>query len=456
MLADSFETFVESLQLKNEDDIDIKYRGITKRLNMSYYADNKSEEDHAYKVGSLGRQTAINGISDMDMLFVLPDCKYKQYNNYSGNGQSALLQDVKKELKKKYTNEKIKVRGDGQVVVIKFSNYMVEVCPAFENSDGSYKYPDSNNGGVWRRTDPLVEMGESDYMISCTNYHFQYICQMIRAWKNNMGFKMGGLLIDTLVYKFFNKYPDYMTVTYDDYFLLFKDLFAYLKGQSKEKKYWQAMGSRQPVYDKSKAFIDNAQKAHDKLKDLSEESEEVYQELRAIFGTSFPIPQLQKSAAEMNSLTESYSRSANSTEQFIEDLFPIDIKYSLKIECSVEADGFREGSLRSFISRKMSLGLAKSLKFYIEDNEIEDKLVRELSDENFDIYWKVRNKGIEAIKRDCIRGQITRGTYQKTESTSFAGGHFVECYIVYNGICVAKDRIEVPIRATASHPGVHR
>lgn len=187
-----------SLQLDNTEDIETKFKNITKRLNTSYY-NNNSEEEHGYMVGSVGRQTAIKGVSDLDMLFVLPDELYSQYNGDDWNGQKELLKAVKKELQKRYPNSEL--RGDGQVVVITFTNYVVEVCPAFEESDGSYTYPDANNGGSGR-TDPLVEIGESEYMIEHTNNHFKYVCQMVRAWKNHMGFKMGGLLADTLVHKF--------------------------------------------------------------------------------------------------------------------------------------------------------------------------------------------------------------------------------------------------------------
>jgi hypothetical protein len=31
------------------------------------------------------------------------------------------------------------------------------------------------------------------------------------------------------------------------------------------------------------------------------------------------------------------------------------------------------------------------------------------------------------------------------EHTSFYGPHYVECYLIKNGVCVAKDRIDVPI-----------
>ncbi|HHT7224992.1 TPA: nucleotide-binding domain-containing protein [Bacillus cereus] len=436
MLAESFEKFVNSLQLDNLEDIDTKFRTITKRLNMSYYDGSTSDEEHGYKVGSLGRKTAINGVSDMDMLFVLPKSKFKQYDEYKGNGQSALLQDVKAQIRKRYPNESIIVRGDGQVVVLTFSNYEVEICPAFENSDGSYKYPDSNNGGTWKRTDPMVEIGESEYMIDYTNRHFMYICQMVRAWKNNIGFKMGGLLIDTLIHKFFKKYPTYATATFEDYLALFKDLFLYLKGQSKEQKYWQSLGSKQHVYDKSKAFIDKAERAYNNIKDLTEESEGLYEKLQEIFGIKFPAPEVVHKAE-----FSSYALRGDN-EQFIEEMFQVDIKYTLKLECDVKANGFREGSLRKFIREKIPLLHKRQLKFYIDMNEVEDRGIK------YSIYWKVRNRGPEAAAKKMQRGEIIKGTFQKVEPTSFNGPHYVECYIVSNGICVAKDRINVPIFQT--------
>lgn len=67
--------------------------------------------------------------------------------------------------------------------------------------------------------------------------------------------------------------------------------------------------------------------------------------------------------------------------------------------------------------------------------------------EPYDIYWKVLNRGEEAKRRDCIRGQIFKdeGYKQRKEKTDFYGDHIVECYCVKNGVVVAKDRIHVPI-----------
>ena len=60
-------------------------------------------------------------------------------------------------------------------------------------------------------------------------------------------------------------------------------------------------------------------------------------------------------------------------------------------------------------------------------------------------YWKVRNIGDEAQKRNMERGEIRRGGKVWEESTTFSGEHYVECYAVYQNIVIARDKIAVPI-----------
>ncbi|MDG0811114.1 SMODS domain-containing nucleotidyltransferase [Cohnella rhizosphaerae] len=268
------------------------------------------------------------------------------------------LKRSKKELQKRYPNTEL--RGDGQVVVITFNNYEVELCPAFEESDGSFTYPDSNNGGKWKRTDSLVEMGESEYMIDHTSQHFKYVCQIVRAWKNHIGFKMGGLLIDTLVHKFFKKYPDYYNATFDDYLVLLKDLFYYLKGLNKDQKYWFALGSNQRVYNKGGKFVNKADDAYALLKDLDKDSEGVSEKLQEIFGKSFPIPESITKSEHMAYASFHVSDS----EQFIHNLFPVDIKFNVRIDCEVKQNGFRETLLRVLLREKKPLLPNKNLTFF--------------------------------------------------------------------------------------------
>jgi hypothetical protein len=74
-------------------------------------------------------------------------------------------------------------------------------------------------------------------------------------------------------------------------------------------------------------------------------------------------------------------------------------------------------------------------------------IVRNYVSKPYKVLWKVRNCGDEAIRRNEIRGEIfeDKGLEQIEEISIFRGLHFVECYIVKNNVCVARDKIEVPI-----------
>jgi hypothetical protein len=58
----------------------------------------------------------------------------------------------------------------------------------------------------------------------------------------------------------------------------------------------------------------------------------------------------------------------------------------------------------------------------------------------FDVYWKVRNGGSEAAAANKLRGEIRPddGKLILTETTSYTGTHYVEAYVVKDGIVVAR------------------
>ncbi|HAT4363397.1 nucleotide-binding domain-containing protein [Clostridium perfringens] len=432
-LENDFKEFIEKLEPTNIEEMKITVGEIAKKLNCSYYGVNGDKESNIYIVGSIGRTTAINGVSDLDIIFDLPKSIYEKFNSYNSNGQSALLQEVKNILKERYSNTDIS--GDGQVVVIEFSKYTVELVPGFKQNDNSFKYPDTHDGGSWKITNPLKEIDESIATAEGTNNNFIYIANMLRAWKNKNGFKFGGLLIDTLTYNFLNDKSEYKDIEFKDYFDVTKELFKYLKELNKEQNYWFALGSNQKVYncDNGK-FISKAKKAYKKIESLDEEDSGINTKLREIFGSKFP----KKNKGEKASSYEQYY-SYRDTEEFIEDKVPVDIKYSIKIDCKVTQDGFRKMLLSNILKEYKFLSRKKSLEFFISDLDNDLK-------NSYDIYWKVKNEGEVAKERDCIRGQVKKYNTDKIkESTDFKGEHYVECYIVQNGICVARDKINVPI-----------
>ena len=426
-LKNDFQTFINNLKPTNISDMKITVGEIAKKLNNHYYNLSSDTTSHMYIVGSVGRTTSIKGGSDLDILFDLPHSTYKQYDSRTNNGQSALLQEVKNVLKDRYP--KTDISGDGQVVVINFSNYTVELVPGFKQADNNFRYPDTNNGGSWKITKPLLEINESKSTAKDTDDNFRHIANMLRAWKNKQGFKFGGLLIDTLTYNFLNSKTEYRNIGFDSYLDMTKELFKYLKDLNKNQSYWYALGSNQKVYncDNGK-FVTKAQNAYKKIEKLTEESSNINKELRELFGNKFPETTTRK-------VRDSYS----DTEQFIEDMVQVDIKYSLHIDCKVTQNGFTPKLLSYILKNSMYLRPQKNLEFFIVD--IDSQIVGK-----YDVYWKVKNEGEIAKARNCIRGEIIKQNSKKIyEHTDFKGEHYVECYIIQNSVCIAMDRIDVPI-----------
>lgn len=69
-------------------------------------------------------------------------------------------------------------------------------------------------------------------------------------------------------------------------------------------------------------------------------------------------------------------------------------------------------------------------------------------DQPFRVFWKVRNGGEEAVSQGDQRGEITEvaaGSFARTETTSYKGTHYVECYLVKNNVVIARDRHTVVV-----------
>lgn len=290
-LADWFSNFCSNLSVKDDATISSRYKSITKRLNTDY-RNTESETAHSLYVGSYGRNTAIQGFSDLDMIFQLPYSVYEQYNKYVGNGQSALLQAVKTSIEKTYSTTSI--RGDGQVIVVPFTDGIsFEVVPAFINDDNSYTYPDSSNGGRWKTTNPRPEIQAIRERNNACNGNLVQLCRMMRSWKNKWEVPIGGLLIDTLAYQFIENW-EHREKSFIYYDYMCRDFFKWMSDQDSEQEYWKSPGSGQYVYGKG-LFQYKAKRCYNiSLEAINHETatpkEEwsAKQKWREIFGTTYP------------------------------------------------------------------------------------------------------------------------------------------------------------------------
>ena len=289
-VSKKFKTFNENIRISEDNawTISYRYKQITKRLNLDYWG-WESETLHSLYVGSYGRDTDIH-VSDVDILFQLPYHIYEQYNNHQGNGQSALLQAVKKSLQKTYTTSYLK--GDGQIIGLDFSDGIsFEIVPCFINDNDSFTYPDTNNGGSWKTADPKPEIKEIREKNIEWNYNLKRLCRMARAWKDEWSVPMGGLLIDTLAYKFLKDWND-KDKSYLYYDWMVRDFFIYLKDQDPDQNYWLAVGSYKYIW-RDGNFEYKALRCYNiALEAMEYEAKEMHYSAnlkwREIFGSKFP------------------------------------------------------------------------------------------------------------------------------------------------------------------------
>jgi hypothetical protein len=162
-----------------------------------------------------------------------------------------------------------------------------------------------------------------------------------------------------------------------------------------------------------------------------------------IFGSEFKAPPTTASAAApaVKSVSTSgyIARDPRAPgEDFIDDLVPLDICHRVYVDAEVSEPKLynrrqRRAALRA---RGNRVPPGRKVTFRIVSTDVPKP---------YEVCWKVRNRGFEAKRRNCERGSIFVGSEQHIEPTTFKGPHYVECYIVKDGVCVAVAHVPVHI-----------
>ncbi len=288
-IGQQFTTFLTNIQLTANQiqDAKTKYDGVCEKLHNNYYSTTYNGSTKLL-AGSYGKNTAIAPPTDIDVIFVLPYSEFKRYDSRSGNGQSHLLQDIKNILLKKYSNTNM--RADGQVVMVNFVSYYVEVVPSFL-LNGSYYIPDTNNGGRWKLTDPKSEMENIQISNKRTEGNTIRLIKMIKAWKFNCSVEIKSLVIELTVVDFLNLYQYYdKGSTYYDWMV--RDYFKYLLSKVSNSSYipgtYESIAYGNSWEPKAKSALSSAENA------CNLESENLpytaTAEWKKLFGIRFPSP----------------------------------------------------------------------------------------------------------------------------------------------------------------------
>lgn len=100
-ISEMFSGFISNLSINNAETISSRYGELTTALNKQF-RDTESNTANTLQVGSFGRKTGIRGISDLDMLYIMPKSKW---DNYKDGKQLELLQDVKSAILNKVSDD---------------------------------------------------------------------------------------------------------------------------------------------------------------------------------------------------------------------------------------------------------------------------------------------------------------------------------------------------------------
>jgi hypothetical protein len=421
ILTKYFEIFDKKLRLTSKQlkDAKTKYNNVCKTLHKYYYG-SKYDGKTKLLFGSYKKNTNIRPLvenQDVDVLFKIPKETFDKFNTYDTNGQSALLQEIRNILKDTYTTTE-KISGWGKVVLIKTANgtHNIELLPAYELENGTFKIPNSENGGSWEIFNPKKDIDQINKSNNKTNGLTKKIIRMLKSWKRqNKTLNLKSFEIEQLVIRYFN-----IHIQEDLSIDLFLKILNFI-----EKK----------VSNEHKSFIKSAIHKLQKAKEYYQNNEfkNACHKLKEIFGDIFPSYK-----KHIKAIYEGNNYEVAPNEQFIEDMFEIDVDniYYLKIDCNIEADGFRKYNFYNFLQKYRFFYKNFHLEFFIKEINI---------DKPYDIYWKVRNFGREAEKYNDLRGSIIKGYSTKREHTKYRATHYIECYIIKDNKCVAIDKLDVPI-----------
>lgn len=428
-IEQQFQKFYENIKLtpaQKQDAID-KYTGVCKKLHDYYYPNVEYNGSTKLLIGSYGKHTSIRPARDVDVIFVMPEEKFFQYDDNTSNKQSQLLQDIKRILKEKYPNTPIS--ADGKIVKVEFSEtkHDVELVPAWENNDGSFKIPDSENGGSWviqRYREEIKVILDSDTTTGKT----KFLIRCIKKWSENCSANLKSFQIEKIVLSFFSG-QDFSDLNNSS---LVKEFFTYFYQNTTDENLKSHLKTASNRADKACDFEQD-----DKLDNATDE-------WKKIFGGDFPKSESSTSKniifnEQLDSLQKKYP---SADEDYIDRYCEVKLNphFFVKIDTYIpKIKGFRAGWLSDLMKFKLFTLIRKiSLSFKVVNCNVP---------EPYEIKWKVRNFGDEARDADDLRGEISsdKRLKEKIENTKYIGQHYVECYIIKDNKCVAMGHTPVPI-----------
>lgn len=152
----------------------------------------------SFLTGSYRRNTLIAPLSEADVdIFIVLDTKYYNYD-----GQTYLLDKLRTVLKATYPKTP-RISRNGQAVTITFTDFQVDVVPAFYRSGGGYLIPNSISQ-EWISTDPKEHIKIWSDANKQHNGDLVPLIKMIKGWNKKNGQLLRSFHLEALIINILN------------------------------------------------------------------------------------------------------------------------------------------------------------------------------------------------------------------------------------------------------------
>lgn len=391
-------------------------------------------EGNCLQIGSFPRFTAVTPVHDLDVLYILGSWQgqaspFEVLNN---------LKDLLVDSFENPTNFSMSISLQTHSVTINFTEdgedaFSIDIVPAFssgrnEFNDPMYVVPEAakhprserryipggahqndfgDTGSYWIRSDPRGYISAAKNL-NDHNDDFRKAVKIVKRWKQNQkqndeAFPLKSFHLEQIVTRILSANRD-LTI-FDIIFEFFRSIDDHI-----QEPLIPDRADPQILIDQYIAGISES----DRIKIL-EAKDYVLKSLEEISPT-MPIESIFSGSR--------YKRPRS--EQFLFDYgIPVLTEHTLRIRGEVlpRTGGFR-GFLLDVIGR---ITVDRKIRFTSNDNIPGAELYK----------WKVKNDN------DCHdpRGEITNhSTRNVPENSKYIGEHFVECYAIRNGVCIARAR----------------
>lgn len=408
-------------------------------------------EINCLQIGSYPRFTAITPIHDLDILYILGDWDENVHN------PTEALENLIATLKNSYENptgftvELVPRQTHSVGILFKDSSgneiISVDIIPSYvfstnEFEDDIYKVPEvakkrhgKNRNDFyqelsrehremgWILSDPRGYIKIASNTDIKTSGEFRKATKILKRWKDNLAekdenLKLKSFHVEQVVTAIFGKSNDID---------VFKAIFTFFFDLP------DVIAPPNQIKDRAN---------HDKFIDdyLAEFTPEDIEKIRyARDGFLRKLENLKESDS-IESLLQIEFYQRKDSEEF---LFDSKIKTFIDTSLRFKADGYvrkLSGYSHGWLSE--SVPLQKGLTRGGDRKRLIEFSVRTYIPSASEHRWKVKNSDL----CEQPRGEITLNqTKNHPESTEYVGEHYVECYAIQGGVCVARSRVNVKI-----------